>query len=81
MWLAVSGFMGMGVVSGLSLARRLAWSGSGSSLVVWAPLSPEGFQHRGSWDVDCLFPRIGPSHILLVSLQSSTMFFYQGFLL
>ena len=35
------------------------WSGSGSFLVACAPLSPEGFQHQGSWVADCLLLPVG----------------------
>ena len=67
-WLAVSGFMVMGLVSGLPLANH---SDSGSFLVVRASLSQDGFQREGFWDVGrtyCLLPPpFGPSQILLVS--------------
>ena len=48
MWLAVSDFMVMGLVSGLSLANH---SDSGSSLVPCASLSQDGFQREGFWEV------------------------------
>ena len=48
MWLAVLGFMVIGLVSGLSLANHLAcahiWSDSRPYLVVRASLSQDGFQ-------------------------------------
>ena len=47
MWLAVSGFMVMGLVSRLSLANH---SDSGFFLVVHALLSQDGFQ-RGFWEL------------------------------
>ena len=47
-WLAVSGFMVMGLVSGLSLANH---SDSGSFLVAHASLSQDGFQWEGFWEV------------------------------
>ena len=47
MWLAVSGFMVMGLVSGLSLANH---SDSESFLVVHALFSQDGCQ-RGFWEV------------------------------
>ena len=47
-WLAVSGFMVMALVSGLSLANR---SDLGSFLVACALLSQDGFQQEGSWEV------------------------------
>ena len=47
-WLAVSGFMVMGLVSPLSLASH---SDSGSFLVVSASLSQDGFQRGGFWEV------------------------------
>ena len=47
-WLAILGFMVMGLVSALSLASR---SDSGSFLVVHALLSQDGCQRGGSWEV------------------------------
>ena len=66
---AVSGFPGMGLVSQLSLANQLAWL-----ILVWPRvlLGQGGFQHQGSWEVGRLLP-IGPSQILLVSLQGRTV--------
>ena len=52
--LTVSGFMVMGLVSGLSLANHLAWTisgDSGSFLVAHASLSQDGFQREGFWGV------------------------------
>ena len=51
MWLADSGFMVMGLVSGLSLATH---SDSGSFLVALASLSQDGFQREGFWEVGSL---------------------------
>ena len=48
MWLAVSGFMVMGLVSGLSLANP---SDSESFLVVHALFSQDGCQQEGFWEV------------------------------
>ena len=48
MWLAVSGFMLMGLVSGLSLANN---SDSESFLVVHALFSQDGRQRGGFWEV------------------------------
>ena len=48
-WLAVSGFMVMGLVSGLSLANH---SDSESFLVVHALFSQDGCQREGFWEVD-----------------------------
>ena len=48
-WLAVSGFMVMGLVSGLSLANH---SNSESFLVAHALLSQDGCQQEGFWEVD-----------------------------
>ena len=45
---AVSGFMVMGLVSGLSLAN---YSDSGSFLVVHALFSQDGCQREGFWEV------------------------------
>ena len=50
LWLAVSGFMVMGWVSGLSLASHLAWPISGDSesfLLVHTSLSQDGFKCEG----------------------------------
>ena len=47
-WLAVSGFMVMGLVSGLSLANH---SDSESFLVVHALFSQDGCQREGFWEV------------------------------
>ena len=47
-WLAVSGFMVMGLVSGLSLANH---SDSESFLVVQALFSQDGCQREGFWEV------------------------------
>ena len=63
------------VVSGQSSCWVHTWSDSGSFLVVPAPLSQDGFQHKGFWEVGCLLPSTGPSHcpsqILPVSFLSS----------
>ena len=48
--------------------------GSGPLLGAYAPLSQDGFQNQGSWEVGCLVSPIGLSHVLLVSLQGSTVF-------
>ena len=73
--LAVSGFMVVGLVSVLSLADHLAcrhiWSDSGSFQVVHVPLSQDGFQNEGFWDVGWSYglaspPSFWPSRILLV---------------
>ena len=48
MWFAVSGFMVMGLVSGLSLANH---SDSESFLVVHALFSQCGYQREGFWEV------------------------------
>ena len=47
-WLAVSGFMGMGLDFGLSLASHFD---SGSFLVARASLGQGGFQREGFWGV------------------------------
>ena len=47
-WLTVSGFLAIGLVSGLSLASH---SELGSSLGAHASLSRDGFQQGGSWEV------------------------------
>ena len=39
-----------------------------------ASLSLDGFQHQGCWEVGHLLPPIGPSRILPVSPQDSTVF-------
>ena len=48
MWLVVSGFTVMGLVSGLSLAKH---SDSGSFLVAHTLLSQGGCQRGGLWEV------------------------------
>ena len=48
LWLAVVGFMVMGIVSRLSLASH---SDSRSFLVVHTLLSQDGCQQEGSWEV------------------------------
>ena len=48
MWFIVSGFMVMGLVSGLSSANH---SDSESFVVVQALFSQEGCQREGSWEV------------------------------
>ena len=48
MWLTVSGFMVMGLVSGLSLANH---SDSEFFLVVHALFSQDGCQQEGFWEV------------------------------
>ena len=48
MWLAVSGFMVTGLVSGLSLANH---SDPESFLVVHASFSQDGCQREGFWEV------------------------------
>ena len=48
MWLAVSGFMVMGLVSGLALASH---SDSESFLVVHALFSQDGCQQEGFWEL------------------------------
>ena len=49
MWLAVSGFMMMGSVAGLSLANH---SNSESFLVALTSLSQDGCWREGFWEVD-----------------------------
>ena len=47
-WLTVSGFMVIGLISGLSLASH---SELGSFLGAHASLSGDGFQRSGTWEV------------------------------
>ena len=47
LWLAVAGFLVMGLVSGLSLASH---SDSESFLMIHASLSQDRFQHEGFWE-------------------------------
>ena len=47
-WLTISGFMVIGLVSGLSLSSH---SELGSFLGAHASLSRDGFQRGGSWEV------------------------------
>ena len=49
MWLTMSGFMVMGLVSGWSLTNH---SNSESFLVVHTLLSQDGCQREGFWEVD-----------------------------
>ena len=80
MWFAVSGFIGMGSLSTLSLASHLDWpmlglaQGPGGVCIS----QPRQISHQGSWEVCHLFPPIGPSQIVPVSLQGSTMFLTEG---
>ena len=80
-WLAVSGFMEVGLVFRLSLANHLAcahiWFHSRPSLVAHAYLSEDGFQHKGFWEVGRTYyglasaPSFWPSQILLVGFGGS----------
>ena len=63
MWLAVLGFMVMGLVSRLTLANL---SDSGTFLVEHASLSQDGFQWEGFWEVDRIR---GVSSLLLTFLE------------
>ena len=45
------------------------WSGSGSFLVAHGPLSQDGFQGQGFWEVGHLLPPTSLSQMLLVCLQ------------
>ena len=77
MWFTVSGFMGMELVSRLSLANHLAQLilGLAQGPSWWcAPLSHDGFQCQRFQEVGCLLLLIGPSLSLLVSLHGSTKF-------
>ena len=56
-WLTVSGFMVMGLVSGLSLANH---SDSASFLVAHASLSQDGFQWGGFWEVGRTYGLVSP---------------------
>ena len=66
-WLAITGFTGIGVsfwvVSGLSSCSTSTWFGPGYLLVERGSLSQDGFQRQVSWEVGCLLPPTGPSHI------------------
>ena len=66
MWLAVSGFMVMGLISGLSLANH---PDSGSFLVVHALFSQDGCQREGSWEAvgHVASPSTFPELFLLVA--------------
>ena len=57
MWLSFSGFMVMGLVSGLSLANH---SDSGSFLVGAQLLSKDGFQRGGFWEVGRTYGLVSP---------------------
>ena len=62
MWLAVLGFLVMGLVSGFSLADH---SDSGSFLVAHASLSQGGFQRRGFWEVGRTYGVVSVSSLFL----------------
>ena len=72
-WLTVSGFMGMGFVSRLSLATCLA------QFILGLAQGPSWWCEHLSAKMDSsakdpLLPPVGPSQVLLVSLQGSTLF-------
>lgn len=76
-WLTASGFIGMGLVSRLSLASHLARPTSVGLRVLpvaRTPLSQDGFQREGFWEVGGLLPLTGPSQALPVSFRGSTRF-------
>ena len=56
-WLAILGFMGMGLVSGSSLANR---SDSEPFLVAHASLGQDGFQREGFWEVGRTYGPVSP---------------------
>ena len=56
-WLTVSGFMVIGLVSGLSVASHAEL---GSFLGAHASLSRDGFQRGGSWEVGKAFELQSP---------------------
>ena len=62
------------VLSGQLSCSASTWSDSGSFLAARASLSQDGFQRQAFWDVGGLRPPIGPSQVLPVSLQGSTVF-------
>ena len=57
MWPAISGFMVIGLASGLSLANH---SDSGSLLVACTSLSQDGFQQEGFWEVGRTYGLLSP---------------------
>ena len=70
-WLEVLGFMGMGLISGLSLANH---SDPGSFLVVHALLSHNGFHREGFWEVGRPYGLESPLSFL--SLPASDSWWY-----
>lgn len=78
MCLTVSGFIGMELVSRLSLTSRLAWPVLGLTQgPSWWPAHLPAKMHSSAKDpgeVGCLLPPVGLSLILLVSLQGGTRF-------
>ena len=76
--LTVSGFIGMELVSGLSLTTHLSWPVLGLTQgPSWWPAHLPAKMHSSAKDpgeVGCLLPPVGLSLILLVSLQGSTVF-------
>ena len=77
-WLSGSGFMEMALVSGLSLANRLAWP------IVWlrvlpggASLSQDWFRQEGLWEVGCLLPLLAPLDFSWLVFGCNTKFFVE----
>ena len=68
MWLTVSVFVVMGLVSGLSLAN---YSDSRSFLVTHASLSQDGFQREGFWEVGWTYGLASPFSIWSLRNSSS----------
>ena len=73
-----SGFIGMELVSGLSLTTHLSWPVLGLTQgPSWWPAHLPAKMHSSAKDpgeVGCLLPPVGLSLILLVSLQGCTLF-------
>ena len=62
------------VVSGRLSCPVHTWSGPGSFLVALTPLSQDGSQSQGSWEVGHLLPPLGAPQVLLGIPQGSTLF-------
>lgn len=60
LWLAVSGFMAMGLVSGSSLASDLAWPIVWPKVLPGSSLRQDGFQREGFWEAGHLLRLLAP---------------------
>ena len=81
LWLMISGFMEMGLVSGLSLASHLThahiWSSSGPFLLANASLRQDGSQSKGFWEVGRTYYGLAPPPSFWFLPNSSGWFWQQ----